>query len=218
MKNSPLTSKESLETYKQLKFDIAWYEDALARAKESADLIKKRAQIARRFSTRTFDNFDVSRHEDAYNKCLEYVRTYDTADRNVLILCGNVGTGKTHLACAIANAMLDEGTPVVFSTFGDMLENLKAEFTKNERHYLDDMRLAPMLIIDDIGKERKSDWTESIMYNVLNYRYEAMLPTVMTTNMTIKELGTYLGDACFSRICETAQVIKFDGSDYRKGK
>lgn len=132
------------------------------------------------------------------------------------MLTGAYGTGKTHLAAAIANRLMDNGVPVLFNTFGGHLNKLKLEFGNSKSNYLSMMQNIEMLMMDDIGKEQQTEWTRAITFEVLNYRYEHKLPVVMTTNLQSRQLSEYLGGAVWSRLHEICQGVKTIGGDYRR--
>lgn len=201
------------------KFRLAWLEDALERERQRAEHIKGASNLGKRFMTRTFLTFDAERDPNAYEQCLAYAKldSFDT-ERNSLMIIGEYGTGKTHLAAAISNKLIDEGIPVLFDTFTDHLNKLKAEFDSGSRKYLQQMKEIPMLVLDDVGKEKQTDWTRSVMFDVINYRYEHMTPIVITSNLSTKQLEEYLGGACYSRMCEMCKGVKTTGGDYRRRK
>lgn len=224
---------------------IEWYEDVIKGNALKAQRLKERSDLGERFLNRTFKNFTESRDEKAYKKCFEYAEREDLfkpatrssektpADastlmqvgdkkdtyRNGLVLTGGYGTGKTHLAAAIANNLVDKGIMVLFDTYVGHLDRLKREMDSDEpKVYLDKMKSMPMLVIDDLGKEKKTDWSQQILFNVLNYRYEHYLPTVITTNMTPNELPKYVEGAIASRLMETFEILQMRGTDFRNAK
>ena len=199
------------------KFRLAWLEDALDRQAQKAQRIKENSNLGKRFATRTFDSFKAERDPRAYEQCLAYAEQdgFDK-ERNSLMIIGEYGTGKTHLAAAISNYLIDKGIPVLFDTFSNHLNKLKAEFDTDKRTYLQQMKQIPMLILDDVGKEKQTDWTRSVMFDVINYRYEHMTPIVITSNLGTKQLEEYLGGACYSRMCEMCRGVKTVGDDYRR--
>lgn len=198
------------------RFYEAWKEDAEALRAKRAERLRKESNLGIRFSRRTFDSFDASKDRDAYQKCLNYADHYNDSERNCLLIVGGYGTGKTHLAASIANRLMDNGIPVLFDTFSGHLNKLKLEFNGGKSVYLEQMKQTDMLILDDIGKEKQSEWSQSIMFDVINHRYEHMLPIVMTTNLNSEGLKDYLGGAVWSRLCEMCSGVQTKGSDYRQ--
>lgn len=212
-------SPSDIKEWRELKFQLAMAEDTIEQLKSNAEYLRKQSNLGKRFSTRTFDSFDPNGNRTAYEVCRRYVDTkaYDS-EKNGLIICGAYGTGKTHLAASIANYAVDNGIPTLFDTYGGHLEKLKAEFaTDREPRYLNLMRNVDILILDDVGKEKQTEWSESIMFDVINHRYENMKPVIITSNFSSRELESYFGEACYSRLVETCNAIVTSGKDKRRG-
>lgn len=198
------------------KFYEAFREDGEKQKAEQARKLREESNLGARFTRRTFDSFDKSKDEGAYQKCLYYTEHYKDSERNCLLLVGGYGTGKTHLAASIANKLMADGIPVLFDTFSGHLNKLKTEFNGGKSVYLEQMKNVDMLILDDIGKEKISEWSQSIMFDVINYRYEHLYPIVMTTNLKNDSLKEYLGGAVWSRLCEMCLGVQTKGKDYRQ--
>lgn len=142
-----------------------------------------------------------------------------------LLLQGDVGRGKTHNACGIAIKLLkDEKIKSVrFVSFPNLLEKIKAGFNKRDCEDLEEQCISSrFLILDDIGKEKASEWSAGILFNILNERYANKLPTIITTQYSGNELlkkFSYDGDdktgkAIISRLCGF-KVVKLGGPDRR---
>lgn len=184
-----------------------------------AQRLKETSNLGSRFMNRTFGNFEVRRDPEAYKSCLAYSNRDGLFDdsRNSLLIFGGYGSGKTHLAAAISNALIDRGIPVLFGTFSDHLEHIREEFDKTgQRKYLSMMKNTSMLVFDDVGKEKKSEWTSQILFDVINFRYEHKLPFILTTNLDEDQLGKYVGGAIYSRMCEMCSAVTTKGKDFRK--
>lgn len=183
-----------------------------------AQRLRQSSNLGARFLNRTFETFDKTRNPTAYARATAYANseTLFKDPRNCLLIIGTTGTGKTHLASAIANRLVDIGVPTRFGTFQNHLDKIKGEFdTLGERHYLDDIKGTPMLVLDDLGKERQTEWTHSILYDIVNYRYEHLLPTIFTSNLQVTDLANYCGSAVWSRLNEMCDTIAMNGKDYR---
>ena len=106
------------------------------------------------------------------------------------------GNGKTHLAAAIANARANAGEPVLFVVVPDLLDHLRATFNPSANVRLDkrfdEVKAAPLLVLDDLGTESATAWAREKLYQLFNYRYSARLPTVITTAVPIEELDPRL--------------------------
>lgn len=184
-----------------------------------AQRLKEASNLGARFSDRTFGNFDPRRDSVAFIACRDYANNEQLfrTKRNSMIISGGVGSGKTHLAAAIANCLIDRGIPVLFSTFSEHLEHIREEFDHTgQKKYLSMMKNTPMLVLDDLGKERKTDWSQNILFDVVNYRYEHLLPIVITSNYEFDELGNHVGSAIFSRLYEMSGGVKTSGKDHRR--
>jgi DNA replication protein DnaC len=175
---------------------------------------------------KTFDNFlaeGVSPDPDiratvraAYERC----RAFAERPENWLLLSGTYGCGKTHLAAAIANHALATGHPALFLNTPDLLDFLRetfaprAESTYSQR--FDEIREAPLLVLDDLGTESPTAWAVEKLYQLLNYRYNAKLPTVITTNRRIEDVEPRVA----SRLSDAEMVTTLTvlAPDFRAGK
>jgi DNA replication protein DnaC len=175
---------------------------------------------------KTFDNFlpeGINPDPDiraslrfAFDRC----RAFADKPENWLLLSGTYGCGKTHLAAAIANRCLGEGKPVLFLNTPDLLDYLRAAFsptsgtTYNER--FEEIREVPILILDDLGTESPTNWATEKLYQIINHRFNARLPTVITTNKDIKDMDARVG----SRLSDVDLVTPLNilAPDYRAGK
>lgn len=146
----------------------------------------------------TFDNFNVEgrgqlRSEQKTN--LAYAR--DCAQRfaenpvDWLLYTGRYGTGKTHLAAAIANQALDNGMELIFQPVPDLLDQLRVSYGGTSETYeerFDKIRTTPLLILDDLGAQSPTAWAEEKLYQIINFRYVNRLPTVITSNVNMREM------------------------------
>lgn len=195
-----------------------------------------------RFLRRTFDSFQQTEaNHRALRVCKQYADTfrdkqpkYNTdPGRNGLFITGPMGTGKTHLAAAIANQLIQDGTAVICMTMIDLLDRIKKTYEQNrqygtetnESNLLSAYKTAPLLIIDDMGKEPATEWAVSKIYAIINARYEAYMPTIITTNYTDSELVKRLtpkdtgdsttADATIDRLREMCAAIVTTGGSWR---
>lgn len=192
-----------------------------------AEKLKKEANLSKRFTTRTFDNFLVDNQiqKKAYDLAKNYTKNIDKAleDGTGIIFVGQgcVGTGKTHLACAIANDLLDRGYPVKVINVAKMIYQIKEDFKVDE--YIN----VPILLIDDLGKETGTQWVCETLYLIFNERYEAMKPTIITTENGLDEIRkNYItvvngqtidrGKSIISRLTEDFIYVPLTGGDYRQ--
>ncbi len=147
----------------------------------------------------TFDTFDqnVPGVQEAYKMS----RAYADDPHGWLVLSGPVGCGKTHLAAAIANVCLERDSLVIFSTVPELLDHLRTAFAPtNEMPYhelFDRIREAYLLVLDDLGVEHSTAWATEKLFQIINYRYEYRMPTIITTNNDLKGLDIRIQSRLF---------------------
>jgi DNA replication protein DnaC len=139
----------------------------------------------------TFDSFDLRQDkledpeeranlQKVYNACREFAE----APSGWLVLTGEFGCGKTHLAAAIANDLVARGKPALFIVVPELLDHLRATFSPTSHVRFDkrfeEVRTAPLLVLDDLGTENASPWAQEKLFQLFNYRYNLRLPTVVT--------------------------------------
>lgn len=173
----------------------------------------------------TFDTFvpdgyglDPARQQNL-NKVFEDCRRYAHEPDGWLVLMGGYGSGKTHLAAAIANHSIARGVPPLFVVVPDLLDHLRAtygpssEVAYDER--FDQVRKAPLLILDDLGSQAATPWAQEKLFQIFNYRYNAQLPTVVTTNQAIEDIDVRIR----SRLVDPAlsMLVTILAPDFRQG-
>jgi DNA replication protein DnaC len=134
-----------------------------------------------------------------------------------LLLFGDVGTGKTFLAACAANALIDRGIPALVTNFARIANTLQGMF-EGRQEYLDSLNNFPLLVLDDLSTERQTEYMLEIVYNVIDARYRAKLPLIVTTNLTRQELmnpADIRYKRIFSRLFEMCTPIEVAGVDRR---
>jgi DNA replication protein DnaC len=130
----------------------------------------------------TFNTHHIPGVQEAYQAALDF----ETKPKGWLVLSGPNGCGKTHLAAAIANQALDNGAVVLFEATPDLLDHLRAAFAPAATEVYDQlfskMREAELLILDDLGAQQSSPWANEKLFQLLNYRYNLSMATVITGN------------------------------------
>ena len=206
-----------------------------AREQERIDRLLKKSGISRRFQQRVFENFitDTSGRKEAYRVAKAYADNFDRhlEDGTGLYIEGTNGTGKTHIAAAIAmQLMTQRQRTVICKTSGGMMLDIKSAFddeSRTEAQILDVYKKVDLLIVDDLGKEQCTDWSISTLYSIINDRYEGMKPTIITTNynsddivraLTPKGYDNLKAVAIISRLREVSEVLTMAWKDYRTGR
>jgi len=174
----------------------------------------------------TFENFDLREGEldaeerDNLKRALNLARQFAEDPRDWLVFTGTYGCGKTHLAAAIANYRAQQGYPVLFVVVPDLLDHLRATFNPSSPvtydRLFEEVRTAPLLILDDLGTESATSWAREKLYQLFNYRYNARLPTVITTATPIEELDPRLA----TRMLDVSRCTPFAilAPSYRGGR
>jgi DNA replication protein DnaC len=190
-----------------------------------------RQRIARfdRYSSRKgralrqlFCNLDLSGPAAAVTEAFNAALTFAADPVGWLVIHGPKGNGKSHLAAAMANYLIDErGIAALFLTVPDLLRSLRQEIRDSVRGQGSDSRMldtaqeSPVLILDDLGAERWTEWAEEQLFLLLDYRYRLESPTVVITNEELETLPSRI----YSRLGDRAlcRVVHNPAPDYRWG-
>lgn len=138
-----------------------------------------------------------------------------------LLLWGNVGTGKSFFAGCIANALLDQGVPVLMTNFSRILNALTGMFSDDRNKYIDSLNHYSLLIIDDLGMERGTEYALEQVFNVIDARLRSNLPLIVTTNLTLDELkhpADLAHERIYSRVLERCIPLKINNQNIRQMK
>ena len=143
------------------------------------------------FEDRTSESLPLDEIK-SLQKALKAAHTYAEKPKGWLVFMGGYGSGKTHLAAAIANYRAGLGDPPLFIMVPDLLDHLRATFSPHssvafDRRF-DDIRTAPLLVLDDLGTQSMTPWVREKLYQLFNYRYNRELPTVITTADSMNEM------------------------------
>ena len=162
---------------------------------------------------------------DAVISCTTWLNAYPKAQRPGLLLVGPSGVGKTHLACAVLRALLERGHECLYLDYLESLEAMRNEMRESnlEHRLMDAACSAEVLLWDDLGAQRATDWTEDTVTSVVNHRYNHRQSMILTTNLSDREdpnkivssLSDRIGNRSVSRIMEACLVIRVSGPDYR---
>jgi DNA replication protein DnaC len=187
----------------------------------------------------TFDNFkprnDWDGAEDAKKRAQDYLAAYyrgDTQEKPILLMTGQWGTGKSHLAAAVVHHVFNKA---YFRNWTDYLQRLQNSWShrgnpefEQEEDIINELREGDLVVIDDLDKRNPSEWVRSVLYPVINHRCNMGLATIITLNYGPDDadprapgrpiLQTYFGVAVLDRIIgKTFDLIEFTGPSYRSG-
>jgi len=172
-----------------------------------------------RFRKRTFDMFEViPENKAAYQRALDFAQNFERQGKG-LLFTGNVGTGKTHLAAAVANYLIQNLYSVIFGNVTDIVSRIYDTYGKDSdistMEIIHHITSVDLLIIDDLGKEHTSENVRTLLYQIINALYEDERLVVITTNLSGKELSEKIGTATVSRITEMTEPVIMQGHDWR---
>ena len=165
--------------------------------------------------------FRIERMKAEISKAREYVAQWSEMKKSCigLLLWGDVGTGKTFIAACIANALIEQGVPVLMTNFSKILNQLSSMFNEDRNKYIESMNGYSLLIIDDLGIERNSEFALEQVFNVIDSRYRSKKPLIVTTNLTLDELKhpkSLAHARIYDRILERCVPLKVNNQNIRK--
>lgn len=210
-KNSCKCDRERLEKQKQ-------------REKEQEiERLKRSCFISMSQWAYTFDNYEGEK-DKSYTIAKNYVKEYEQMKKeNIgLLFCGTVGSGKTYLACCIANALIEDYMiRVKIRNFAQIINDLqKSGFDLDKNEYIESLTNVSVLILDDLGIERDTSYAKEQVYNIVNSRYLKQKPTIFTTNLPYEKIQNSDDgveyERIYSRIIEMCIPVKVMGEDFRK--
>ena len=195
---------------------------------EAADRERKHREEVERLKRKGFTDPAMREwtFENDNGKCPQmhnaqsYVERWEqiTEENHGLILWGNVGTGKSYFAGCIANALMEREVSVCMTNFALLLNDLAASF-KDRNEYISRLCSFPLLILDDFGMERGTEYGLEQVYNVIDSRYRCGKPLIVTTNLTLEELQNPEDTPharIYDRLSEMCTPVRFTGENFRK--
>jgi DNA replication protein DnaC len=208
-------------------------EEEMQRKIEQQNRVKKlfdQSKLGARFISRTFENFEIdNENQKAFETAKKYAENFEKYKQKGLGLNFNgaiKGTGKTHLAAAITIELINQGIPVIMGNIMTLLGKVKQTYEnrESEQSIIDLYSTVDLLVIDDIGKERVTEWTLEKLYQIINNRYENNLPIIITSNFSIDGLTERLiistnhdtAEAITSRLWEMCPGVECNWKDRRK--
>ncbi len=196
----------------------------IAKARRAAARIPERYRDCRLQNFKVFDNDSLKKAKAVAKRFVDHWPAVEAG----LLITGPVGVGKTHLAVAILNELVDaKGATALFCDFSDLLDRIQASFGKGNDESQDDIvapyRDADLLVLDELGARRPSDWVREILYGLLNTRYNRRRLTILTTNFADEPdarggetLEMRVGAPVRSRLWEMTQLVSINADDFRK--
>lgn len=209
------------------------YCERKADEEEAAEATRKKLALTaskRRMSGLSDDQYRASRFamddgRDAHSSrvCKRYVDKWEAMRKGNygLLLWGEVGGGKTFFAACIANALLEKGVNVMMTTIPNLEAAMNSNYRKERRNVLDKVKEADLLILDDVGVGRMNSTALEASYDIVNERYKAQKPLIITTNLTmieIKEEKELALKRIYSRLIELCTPVKVQGLQRREEK
>jgi DNA replication protein DnaC len=148
------------------------------------------------------------RDQEQYGRCVEDARAFAESPEGWIVLSGASGCGKTHIAAAIVNRVLERGEAALFVVVPDLLDHLRSAYQPGADVGYDELfervRNAPVLVLDDLGTQAPTQWAQEKLFQLINYRFNARLPMVVTTNLAPEQLDerlrTRLTDTSVARV------------------
>ena len=179
--------------------------------------------VSRLKEKKTFSDFDLSlnpRCKAGYDASMDWATNKSTP---MVVLYGQAGVGKTHLAVSAAWTKIGLGDPVLYYSSAELVRELQNAVNKGTLDTLiQSVKSAQNLVIDDLGREYSTNWTTSIFHEIIDYRYtnKLSLNTLITTNHSLSELKEIIGTPAVSRLTDfhASTFVVMDGQDARRKK
>ena len=180
-----------------------------------------------KFKNASFENYHPVNEKAARN--VEFIKQYaDLVSRDdhkgrCLILSGNVGAGKTHLCCSLLRQVISNtAQPCFYISFDELVNMFRETMDRTagctERELIAKFGRYRLLVIDEVGLQKFSDYELTVAYKVINARYQNVLPTVLATNVPAKNLKNCIGERAVDRLRENGgKALAFDWMSYREG-
>lgn len=212
------------------------------RTRTRAERALAAARIPPRYQGCAFTNFDLyperggPRNESlwkAFGMVQTYLADYPLVDGKGLLLIGDTGVGKTHLIVALMKGLVEKGAEGLFVDYQELLKRIQSSYDATahtaEREVIRPVLETEIVVIDDLGANRISEWVEDTINHLLNHRYNEKKPTLLTANLSQERMGgapgsrvtrpTFeerLGGRVASRLYEMCRMVEIQADDYRK--
>ena len=198
------------------------------RRRDAHSLRLAKARIPKRYDKCHFNTFRkvASSHDNALRLAQEFTQNFPAVEQG-LLFTGPVGVGKTHLAVSIIKGLTEIGFPCLFYEFGSLLKEIQDSYNPNTRTseltVLQPVLNVDVLVLDELGASKPTDWVRDTMYHIINSRYNEKKFTIFTTNYPDdrasegkETLEDRIGVRARSRIFEMCRTVRMEGEDYRR--
>lgn len=182
----------------------------------------KRSGLAKEFTDKSFENYvtgDNAQLIDAKKTAERFANSIDEGNVNEshsLLLCGQVGAGKTHLGTACSMSLINKGIAVIYMGYREEMTSIKSKILDENAYSkeINKFKNAPVLFIDDFLKGKLTESDVNVIYEIVNYRYNNKLPVIISTEKTLDELINF-DEAIASRLIEmcTGYIVVFTGKE-----
>ncbi len=192
-------------------------------AQERQRVLLERSGLPRRYWRCTFEaTVETPENQQALARVREFARSFSGKGVG-LFITGPVGTGKTHLAACVVNELARRGIRTIFGNVLDLLGRLRRSYSEEaqeeEWRIMQELTGVPLLVVDDLGKEKVSEWVEQTLYRIVDMRYRDERTLLVTSNFTLSELEKRypeVGPALVSRLAEMCEGVRLAGRDWRR--
>lgn len=204
-----------------LEEEIKRKEEAQAK-QDRINRILSLSNLGERFRSASFDSWqEKPGTEICYNTLKEYAETFNRSTDTGYCVYGRAGNGKSHLAAALVNRVIQRGYTAVFIEAPDLFSRIKATYgaegTGSEDKILRSLASCDLLVLDDAGSEKPTAWVQEKFYQIINARYKDRKPLVVTTNtQDMAGLEDIIGFRAYDRVLEMCQPLKNSGESYRR--
>lgn len=200
------------------------------RNQNAKEKLLEAARIPRRYSQCSLSNYHPANNSGsqlrAFNYAYRLVRDYPSTGRGLLLM-GACGVGKTHLASAILRGLIEKGVACLFYEFGTLLKEIQESYCPQSQTFeskvLEPVYEAEVLVLDELGASKPTDWVRDMMMQIINTRYNDRKLTIFTTNYLDERQREYeetledrVGVRLRSRLYEMCRTVKIEGEDYRR--
>lgn len=197
-------------------------QEAYRETMQQTQRLRSASMMASKFRDNTFKTFKVTKeNQKIFIYAQKYVEKFRDmeAKQQGLLLYGSVGTGKSFTAACIANALLDRQVSVVMTSFVKILEDIQG--SEDESRYMTVLNAPRLLIIDDLGAERNTDYAQEKVYNVIDSRIRSGKPMILTTNLTLDQMMESQDiryQRIYDRIFEVCYPLEMSWRSFRRAE